>query len=269
MAFTGMALRWLFPGVFGALLLTTSAQADCLGFWDLSGSWAITQTNGFIANFELTQTGKDISGTAKCCVRRENGQFQPTMEGDVVGRVDGDVFTITAHWNGTAGGEYKGHITQNGIEGGTTDLTNPGAEGALWYGDHGVTPCTITTPPSQAESPLEKGGVLKNRPGAGDISTQTKPTPPPAGGGPPTPPPPPPPPPFCGNLTRCNVLKPSDVFDAPGGNQIDSLPANTADTCLLEAPQQDNTWFHVKWPARKEGGWVFSGPGYENAISCP
>jgi hypothetical protein len=71
MACIGIALRWLFLGVVGALLLTTGAQADCLGFWDLSGSWAITQTNGFIANFELTQTGKDISGTAHCCVRRD------------------------------------------------------------------------------------------------------------------------------------------------------------------------------------------------------
>jgi hypothetical protein len=267
MACIGIALRWLFLGVVGALLLTTGAQADCLGFWDLSGSWAITQTNGFIANFELTQTGKDISGTAHCCVRRDpcktNCQFQPTMDGDVVGHVDGDEFTMTAHWHGTAGGEYKGHITEHGIEGGTTDLNNPGAEGALWYGDHGVTPCTVTTPPSQAESPLEKSGVLKNLPAGTDIFKKTT--------TPSVPPPPPPPPPFCGNLTRCNILKPSDVFDAPAGNQIDALvlPANTADVCLLEVPQQNNTWFHVKWPARQEGGWAFSGPGYENAITCP
>src|SRR5262249_19039941 len=146
----------------------------CVGFWDLSGTWAITQTNGFIANFELTQTGKDISGTATA----------QEMTGDVVGHVDGDEFTMTAHWNGTAGGEYKGHITERGIEGDTRDLTNPGGEGALWYGDHAVTPCTVTTPPSHAPaSPLEQSGVLKNRPGAGDIFTQTKPTPPPAGGG--------------------------------------------------------------------------------------
>jgi hypothetical protein len=263
----------------------SAAHAACKE-WKLN-EFTIKQTNGFFVwGFPRSLGGGRFEGGIRYYPAKEDEPDKPdglsAVEGKMEGSVSGDDVSFTVHWNNGALAEYTGQISEAGfVDGKTVDKFNPGNT-ADWsqvpWGGGELEPAAACMdvaapaappPPSHAESPLEKSGVLKNRPGAGDISTQTKPPPPPAGGGPPTPPSPPPPPPFCGNLTRCNVLKPSNVFDAPGGNQIDSLPANTADTCLLEAPQQDNTWFHVKWPARKEGGWVFSGPGYENAISCP
>jgi hypothetical protein len=63
----------------------------------------------------------------------------------------------------------------------------------------------------------------------------------------------------------CRVLKPGAVYDRPDGNKIDELEAQTEGVTLLE--KQGTDWFHVKWPAGE--GWVYSGPGYEDAIACP
>jgi len=63
----------------------------------------------------------------------------------------------------------------------------------------------------------------------------------------------------------CNVKKDSVVYDKPDGSEIGELAAKTQGVFLL-AKQGDN-YFNVKWPAGE--GWVFSGPGYEDAIECP
>jgi hypothetical protein len=62
----------------------------------------------------------------------------------------------------------------------------------------------------------------------------------------------------------CRILKDSTVYDAPSGNENGMLEAGTEQVSLLETRETD--WFNVEWPAGQ--GWVFSGPGYENAIEC-
>ncbi len=66
-------------------------------------------------------------------------------------------------------------------------------------------------------------------------------------------------------VTTCDVKKAGDVHDAPEGNKIGELKAKTKDVTLIK--KKGANWFNVKWPSGQ--GWVYSGPGYPNAISCP
>ncbi len=61
------------------------------------------------------------------------------------------------------------------------------------------------------------------------------------------------------------MKKTGDVHDAPEGNKTGELRANTAGVVLIK--KKGANWFDVKWPAGE--GWVYSGPGYPDAISCP
>jgi hypothetical protein len=94
-----------------------------------------------------------------------------------------------------------------------------------------------------AKEAMQQGGVLSDRPGAKETIPTTTP----------------PPPKFC------KVNKDSVVYDMPDGNQIGELAAQTQGVTLLKK-QGDNN-YDVKWPAGE--GWVYSGPGYEDAIECP
>ena len=69
-------------------------------------------------------------------------------------------------------------------------------------------------------------------------------------------------------VKTCTVLKASVVYDKPGGNGQqtgDELAVGTGGVMLRE--QDGSNWFQVKWPAGE--GWVYSGPGYPDAIRCP
>ncbi len=61
------------------------------------------------------------------------------------------------------------------------------------------------------------------------------------------------------------MKKPGTVYAKPGGDAIGELAAPTEGVTLLGKEGTD--WFHVKWPAGE--GWVYSLPGYEDAIACP
>ncbi len=65
----------------------------------------------------------------------------------------------------------------------------------------------------------------------------------------------------------CTVNKTGALYDAPQGKGRESgeLAVNTQGVTLLG--KNGANWFNVKWP--KGEGWVYSGPGFENAIACP
>jgi hypothetical protein len=73
----------------------------------------------------------------------------------------------------------------------------------------------------------------------------------------------PPPPP----ANTCTVSKTGALYDAPQGKGRENgeLAANTQGVTLLG--KSGANWFNVKWPNGE--GWVYSGPGFENAIACP
>lgn len=76
-----------------------------------------------------------------------------------------------------------------------------------------------------------------------------------------TPPPPPPPP-----AQTCSIDKDGAVYDRPGGNgkKIGEIGVGTQGVTLLQ--KDGANWFKLKWPAGE--GWVYSGPGYTNAVKC-
>jgi hypothetical protein len=115
----------------------------------------------------------------------------------------------------------------------------------------------VATPAKETSEPTRKcrfGMVLKHgicRPRTGS-GTATGPTP--------VPDPPP-------ALKDCKVSKTGTVYDAPGGKgrEKGELPAGTKNVTLKG--KSGSTWFNVNWP--KGDGWVYSGPGFENALTCP
>ena len=66
--------------------------------------------------------------------------------------------------------------------------------------------------------------------------------------------------------TTCAVEKPGAVYNSPGGNgqKTGELAAQTQGVILLK--KDGANWFQVKWPGGE--GWMYSGPGYENALKC-
>jgi hypothetical protein len=249
---------------FGAAFSPSIGHADCKE-WELH-EFELIQTNGLFARvYPAKQSPGQFGGGATSYYRDSEGVYVP-VPGRVEGSISGDDVLFSIHWNTGPVGEYTGHISGDGLlDGETRDRLNPEST-ARWsqrpYGDEPTikpaakcvdvaTPllprpgATPAPPPPAPASPLEQSGVLKNRPGAGDISTQTKPTPPP------------PPPP------QVTVLLDVDVCASPAGcddkTRLGVLPAGQEGVTLVERQDPE---YHVKWPGPE--GWVYSGPGYES-----
>jgi hypothetical protein len=232
-------------GVSFAALEPPAAQADC-AHWDIGGHWEIQQGNGFTVHMDLTQTGADVQGT---------GSFGETPDrplggtsGSIRGTIDNNNnILLNADW----GGVYRGGVGSDAFIGGDTFATNDPGNHVGWRGDRTAT-CDLaaepstTTPPSHAESPLEKSGVLK-APGS-DIFKKTTTT---------SPPPPPPPP----SAPQVTVLLDVDVCASTAGcdnnTRLGMLPAGTQGVTLAE---NLDPWYHVKWQGPE--GFVYSGEGY-------
>jgi hypothetical protein len=237
-------------GVSFAVLEPPAAQADCAQ-WDLSGHWEIQQRNGFTVHMDLTQTGTDVGGTGSFTEVHDRppfGQFGAGTFGSITGTIDanGNIL-LNADW----GGVYRGGVGSDAFIGGDTFATNDPGNQVGWRGDRTAT-CQVaaaepsaTTPPSHAESPLEKSGVLK-APGS-DIFKKTTTT---------SPPPPPPP-----SAPQVTVLLDVDVCASTAGcddnTRLGMLPAHTQGVTLVE---RLDPWYHVKWQGPE--GFVYSGEGY-------
>jgi hypothetical protein len=86
---------------------------------------------------------------------------------------------------------------------------------------------------------------------------QTASLPPPAPAAPPPPPAP----------DTCTVLRDSDIFVTPGGQQVPNLILRAGTPEVNRLGMDGANWFRLKWPAGE--GWAYSGPGYPDAIRCP
>jgi hypothetical protein len=227
---------WFVFGVSLAVLEPDAAQADC-AHWDISGHWVIQQGNGITVTMDLTQAGTDVQGT---------GSFGGT-QGSITGTIDNNNnILLNAEW----GGVYQGGVASDEIMRGSTFAVNDPGNLVQWSGDRKAT-CQVveepsaTTPPSHAESPLEKSGVLK-APGT-DIFKKTTTT---------SPPPPPP-----QSAPQVTVLLDVDVCASTDGcdeqTRLGVLPAGTQGVTIVE---DKNPWYHVKWQGPE--GLVYSGEGY-------
>ncbi|MGB3020617.1 MAG: hypothetical protein WBB50_00655 [Methyloceanibacter sp.] len=235
-----LAISGLFS--FCLLLLGPShVHAACMGDWDLSGHWELSQDNGYTVFLDLQQAGNQINGTAGFRSSNTSTSANPIQDGSITGRS----FSLTVDWRNFPGnklGVYTGSIDDQGHIGGTTyDKNHPGAKAGWSSG--GTATCKVvstTTPPSQASpKPIKRLGKLK------------KPAPPAA-------------PPGTPAKKTATVTKDVDVYDAAGGNgnQLGHLTA--PNTVELAGACQDS-WCNVQGAAVPTGnGWVYDGPDYDS-----
>lgn len=116
------------------LFTSPAAQAAC-GQWDVGGKWALQQSNNFATTVlikqSIKQSGSELVGKAQS--RSNHIGSNPTLQGDLDGRLNGDQLTFNVYWGGDSVGVYSGTIGPTGrIEGTTHDKRNPGNR-AAWY----------------------------------------------------------------------------------------------------------------------------------------
>jgi hypothetical protein len=107
-------------------------------FMDVSGSWAIVQSNGFRVAINVFQTNDQLTATA-------SHSAGTVLSEDATGFVRGPEFDITITWNNGTKGQYTGTFTRgvfdsppNGfLKGHAKDLNNPGSE-ADWFSEERV-----------------------------------------------------------------------------------------------------------------------------------
>ena len=164
MATKGLARLWIGAGAIATVvgLMTSTAQAGC-AHWDISGHWAITQSNGITVTMDLTQTGTNIQGNAAYRTRVGSGgpfiPFGTTISGQIAGTIDdNNNILLTADWDGV----YRGGVGSDAFFGG--DTSNPAQPDvvASWRSD-GPAKCLVAaTPPSQAPPHVTGIGKRKN-----------------------------------------------------------------------------------------------------------
>ena len=96
------------------------AQAEC-NRWDASGQWQIKQGD-LVVKVDLGQTGSTLRGTAQ--YRRKDKDYslhgnpaviKRTLNGGVVGKVDGNNINLEMDWDDGSGGIYTGTIAATGM----------------------------------------------------------------------------------------------------------------------------------------------------------
>ena len=108
--------------------------------FDVSGNWDAHQSNGFIVNFDIQQTGTMLRGVAT----HSGGSVRGTVEGSV----HNNQFRVSVRWNNGTIGEYNGTFNSTGrITGMTFDGNHPGSQ-ATWasfqtFSQHSA-PSTVT-----------------------------------------------------------------------------------------------------------------------------
>ena len=94
-------------------LLPSPAQAECPQGWDLSGKWWAKQSNGSFVEFNLTQNGTELTGTARTLASNRRCP--------VTGFIKGNKFKVGVTWRaGSSEGVYTGTVSPYGFIEGTT-----------------------------------------------------------------------------------------------------------------------------------------------------
>ena len=126
---------------------TTTTGGSGLGclYWDVAGSWSITQSNGYSPTWNLTQSGTHITGTEVLSSQDEaRGNYDGTTS-SLVGTIVGDtieiVVTSPPKNNGPAvQGEFLGNLTEGAslgqgvVSGPAGPPGSPQQGGVTWSG---------------------------------------------------------------------------------------------------------------------------------------
>lgn len=145
---------WLAAGlgafVFPLLIALSAspANAQCAQ-WDVSGEWQIVQSNKWIAGMALSQSGTEVTGTARDVLEAYigNGPKIP-----VNGTMVGNKFNLTVYWKGGRVGAYRGTVDAGGgMKGTTYDKSQPSVR-ATWYSNRSMVCADADTPQPTAPS---------------------------------------------------------------------------------------------------------------------
>jgi hypothetical protein len=136
--------RWVVLGVSFCALLPYAAYAACSDF-DASGRWEAVQSNGFVVQFKLKQSGTVLHGTASYPVHDDGlflvGPLDMRKGGRADGAIRGRKVMINVYWDSNNSiGIYKGTVGSDGhINGVTYDKLSP-SNVATWF-THGSLKC--------------------------------------------------------------------------------------------------------------------------------
>jgi uncharacterized repeat protein (TIGR03803 family) len=113
---------------------TVNAASAC-SQWNVSGSWAVAQSNGFNDIFSIQQNGVVVTGTAT------DGGAPATIQGTM----QGSEFLATVYWSTGGYGLYSATMTEDGklTNGSGFNLSNP-ASTATWT-TRAVFTCSATS----------------------------------------------------------------------------------------------------------------------------
>jgi hypothetical protein len=100
--------------------LAPTARATC-SHWNVGGTFTVVQSNGYRPEFTLTQSGTQVTGSAKY------NQGLADTNGTVTGTMTGSGFNVTVTWIGShAVGIYSGAIDPRGhLSGASYDRVTP------------------------------------------------------------------------------------------------------------------------------------------------
>ncbi|HEV7700177.1 MAG TPA: hypothetical protein VGO43_08105, partial [Pyrinomonadaceae bacterium] len=168
-------LGLLFAAVFALLPIPVEGQCSQ---WDAGGQWTINQSNGYVYHVDLSQSGKEISGTASYGTTTGGtkvlgilvaGGDPAVQTNNVRGNIEGDDFYVLI---GTAG-VYRGRIGSSGrIDGTTYDQNHPSST-ATWFSGRAMK-CAPPPPPPRP-TPIRSSGKAKVEPAPTPPSTPAPP----------------------------------------------------------------------------------------------
>jgi hypothetical protein len=154
-----------------------STAAACAQ-WDVSGTWATHQNNGYDPTFSFSQSGTQLSGSATLPGAEADRAGYTGDTGTVSGSISGDRLDVTVTWppkrdGSTSAGLYTASVVP-GSTAGQGDLSGGYAGGSTWTGA-GPAKCvsagtgppapTVVPPPStwdvaSAAFPVIPGGAV-------------------------------------------------------------------------------------------------------------
>jgi hypothetical protein len=104
-------------------------QATCRQ-WNVSGNWAVDQSNDYSSTFHVQQTETRLSGSAVLLESRVSGR--------ITGNINGDRVVLQVQWHNGPLGVYIGTVSSDGqIIGGTTyDMAHRNAPRVYWRAIH-------------------------------------------------------------------------------------------------------------------------------------
>lgn len=145
--------------VGGVGVQTAAAQSPACTQWDVSGTWATSQSNAYTPEFVFQQQGTAVTGTATIPPDQEARANYSGPTGQVQGALAGDQLKVTVTWpprvrdGVVVQGVYMATVVSGGIQNGSA--VDPGSGASVTWQGSGAPRCvTFASTPSSAPSTM-------------------------------------------------------------------------------------------------------------------